>query len=201
MAKSGSILGNPVVRRGGSGDPARRDGVLRRSRDRRVAARRVRAVDDRARAHRVARQSTRRGRCRASSPCTSSGDLDLPDHHGFVMLPPTMNRPPLARGKVRFVGDIVAMVIAETKAQARRRRGSGDRRLRPAARGGRHRSRARAGRADRARGPRLERRQRNGHRPGRGHPRRRRRRRVAARREPAPRRGADGAERHHRGAG
>ena len=29
-----------------------------------------------------------------------------------------MNRPPLADGKVRFVGDIVAVVVAETQAQA-----------------------------------------------------------------------------------
>ncbi len=37
---------------------------------------------------------------------------------GFAMLPPTMNRPALATDKVRFVGDIVAMVVAETQAQA-----------------------------------------------------------------------------------
>jgi aerobic carbon-monoxide dehydrogenase large subunit len=48
----------------------------------------------------------------------TADDLDLPDHHGFMMLPPTMNRPPLARDRVRFVGDIVAMVVAETKGQA-----------------------------------------------------------------------------------
>src|SRR5882762_4478893 len=48
----------------------------------------------------------------------TSENLELPDHHGFMMLPPTMNRPPLARDRVRFVGDIVAMVVAETKAQA-----------------------------------------------------------------------------------
>jgi len=48
----------------------------------------------------------------------TADDLDLPDHHGFMMLPPTMNRPPLARDRVRFVGDIVVMVVAETKAQA-----------------------------------------------------------------------------------
>ena len=48
----------------------------------------------------------------------TADDLDLPDVHGFMMLPPTMNRPPLAKDKVRFVGDIVAMVVAETKAQA-----------------------------------------------------------------------------------
>ena len=48
----------------------------------------------------------------------TADDLDLPDSHGFMMLPPTMNRPPLARERVRFVGDIVAMVVAETKGQA-----------------------------------------------------------------------------------
>jgi carbon-monoxide dehydrogenase large subunit len=48
----------------------------------------------------------------------TSENLELPDHHGFMMLPPTMNRPPLARDRVRFVGDIVAVVVAETKAQA-----------------------------------------------------------------------------------
>ena len=48
----------------------------------------------------------------------TSGNLELPDHHGFMMLPPTMNRPPIARDRVRFVGDIVAVVVAETKAQA-----------------------------------------------------------------------------------
>ncbi len=44
--------------------------------------------------------------------------LELADHNGFVMLPPTMLRPPLAKDKVRFVGDIVAAVVALTKAQA-----------------------------------------------------------------------------------
>ncbi len=48
----------------------------------------------------------------------TADDLSLPDQHGFAMLPPTANRPPLARGKVRFVGDIVAAVVAETRAQA-----------------------------------------------------------------------------------
>jgi carbon-monoxide dehydrogenase large subunit len=48
----------------------------------------------------------------------TAADLDLPDNHGFIMLPATMNRPPLARDKVRFVGDAVAVVVAESKAQA-----------------------------------------------------------------------------------
>ena len=42
----------------------------------------------------------------------------LPDHHAFAGLAATFNRPPLARGRVRFVGDIVAAVLAETREQA-----------------------------------------------------------------------------------
>jgi carbon-monoxide dehydrogenase large subunit len=47
-----------------------------------------------------------------------AGDLDVAPVHGFVMLPPTFNRPPLATERVRFVGDIVAAVVAETPQQA-----------------------------------------------------------------------------------
>jgi len=44
--------------------------------------------------------------------------LGLPTLQGFVMLPPAFNRPPLADGVVRFVGDIIAVVVAETRAAA-----------------------------------------------------------------------------------
>jgi carbon-monoxide dehydrogenase large subunit len=44
--------------------------------------------------------------------------LPLEPVKGFVMLPDTVKRPPLARDVVRFVGDIVAVVVAETRAQA-----------------------------------------------------------------------------------
>jgi carbon-monoxide dehydrogenase large subunit len=44
--------------------------------------------------------------------------LELAPVQGFVMLPPEFSRPPLADGIVRFVGDIVAVVVAETRAQA-----------------------------------------------------------------------------------
>jgi aerobic carbon-monoxide dehydrogenase large subunit len=44
--------------------------------------------------------------------------LGLDPVQGFVMLPPAFSRPPLADGTVRFVGDIVAAVVAETRAQA-----------------------------------------------------------------------------------
>jgi aerobic carbon-monoxide dehydrogenase large subunit len=45
-------------------------------------------------------------------------DLDLEPGQGFAMVPAGLSRPPLARDVVRFVGDIVAVVVAETRAQA-----------------------------------------------------------------------------------
>ena len=49
----------------------------------------------------------------------TSANTDLPDIGLFPMMPPALNRPPLARGKVRFVGDILAMIVADTLAQAK----------------------------------------------------------------------------------
>ena len=45
--------------------------------------------------------------------CTSD-NTDLPAVPLFAMMTPNLSRPPLAKGKVRFVGDISAMVVAET---------------------------------------------------------------------------------------
>jgi carbon-monoxide dehydrogenase large subunit len=45
-------------------------------------------------------------------------DLGMPTLQQFQMMPDTLNRPIFATGKVRFVGDIVAAVIAESAAQA-----------------------------------------------------------------------------------
>ena len=42
-------------------------------------------------------------------------DLELPRHHSFLPVNDVCKRPPLAEGKVRFVGDIVAVVVAETR--------------------------------------------------------------------------------------
>ncbi len=44
--------------------------------------------------------------------------LEMPTYQGFAMFPETLNRPPLAKGKVRFVGDIVAVVVADDRAAA-----------------------------------------------------------------------------------
>jgi carbon-monoxide dehydrogenase large subunit len=41
----------------------------------------------------------------------------VPDFHGFPLLPPTFKRPPMARGRVRFTGDIIAAVIARSRAE------------------------------------------------------------------------------------
>ena len=45
-------------------------------------------------------------------------DLGLPAFQGFPMMPAEVNRPIFAKDRVRFVGDIVAAVVAETRAQA-----------------------------------------------------------------------------------
>ncbi len=48
----------------------------------------------------------------------TAADLDLPAHHGLMVLNPELPRPPLATDRVRFVGEAVAVVVAETKAAA-----------------------------------------------------------------------------------
>ncbi|MEM9563816.1 MAG: xanthine dehydrogenase family protein molybdopterin-binding subunit [Actinomycetota bacterium] len=48
----------------------------------------------------------------------ANGDLDIPDYQGFPMFPVEFNRPVLATGKVRFVGDIVAVVVADSREEA-----------------------------------------------------------------------------------
>jgi aerobic carbon-monoxide dehydrogenase large subunit len=48
----------------------------------------------------------------------TAGDLGLPDIPAFPMAPSLMSRPPLANGTVRFVGQTIAVVVAETAEQA-----------------------------------------------------------------------------------
>jgi len=48
----------------------------------------------------------------------AAGDLDLPAHHGLLMVNAGTPRPPLATDRVRFVGEAVAMVVAESEAAA-----------------------------------------------------------------------------------
>lgn len=46
----------------------------------------------------------------------TAADLGVAPHHGFVTAHPDFARPPLADGVVRFVGEAIAVVIAETVA-------------------------------------------------------------------------------------
>jgi carbon-monoxide dehydrogenase large subunit len=48
----------------------------------------------------------------------TADDLDLADHFGFAVLNPQCGRPPLAKGRVRFVGDCVAAVVASSPSEA-----------------------------------------------------------------------------------
>ena len=115
MAQSGSILGNSVLRKEDPGlltganryvDDIKVDGtahvVFVRST---VAHARLGAVD-------VTEARSMPG----VVAVYVDGDLALPDNVGFAGAP-EHTRPHLARGKVRFVGDIVAAIIAETRTQ------------------------------------------------------------------------------------
>jgi len=48
----------------------------------------------------------------------TSGDLGIEAHHGFVKVHDAFARTPLAEGRVRFVGEMVVMVLADTFQQA-----------------------------------------------------------------------------------
>jgi carbon-monoxide dehydrogenase large subunit len=48
----------------------------------------------------------------------TAADLDLPAHHGFMVVNPDLPRPPLATDRVRFVGEAVAVVVGESPAAA-----------------------------------------------------------------------------------
>ena len=48
----------------------------------------------------------------------TAADLGVDPHHAFAVLNAACARPPLADGRVRFAGEAVAVVVAETRAQA-----------------------------------------------------------------------------------
>lgn len=117
MATSGSILGNAVLRREdptlitGAGkyfDDLRFDGMLHihfvRSP---IAHGTITSIDT----------SGAEGMPGVKAVYTNA-NVGLADFQGFPMMPPVLNRPCLAKDRVRFVGDMVAAVVAETKAQA-----------------------------------------------------------------------------------
>jgi carbon-monoxide dehydrogenase large subunit len=48
----------------------------------------------------------------------TAADLDVPEYFMFMKINPAVTRPALAQDRVRFVGDIIAVVVAETRTQA-----------------------------------------------------------------------------------
>ena len=95
----------------------------------------------------------------------TAADLGVAPHHGFVTVHPDFARPPLADGVVRFVGEAIAIVIAETRRRRGRRRRRGVGGVRPAPGDHRPRGRLRRRGPDHLPGARLE--------PGAGRHRRR----------------------------
>src|SRR6266516_1238609 len=117
MATSGSILGNPVRRtedprilRGDAEyfDDLEVEGLLHVAFVRSTMAHaRIESVD-----------TTEAASMPGVLAVYTADDLGLEPGQGFAMVPAALSRPPLARDVVRFVGDIVAVVIAERRAQA-----------------------------------------------------------------------------------
>src|SRR5881397_2203756 len=118
MAEAGSILGNAVVR---LEDPALLTGAGRYIDDLDTPAARIVFV----------RSSVAHGTIRSvdvsgaqSMPGVlavfhaDGDDLGFAPFQGFPMIADTFNRPVFAVDRVRFVGDIVAAVVAETRGQA-----------------------------------------------------------------------------------
>jgi carbon-monoxide dehydrogenase large subunit len=117
MATSGSILGNSVLRREdptlitGAGkyfDDLRFDGMLHVHFVRSTVAHGIITGIDTSEAESMP----------GVRKVYTHANLGLADFQAFPMMPAELNRPPLARDRVRFVGDIVAAVVADSKAQA-----------------------------------------------------------------------------------
>jgi aerobic carbon-monoxide dehydrogenase large subunit len=117
MVTSGSILGNPVRRtedpsilRGEAGyfDDLEVEGLLHVAFVRSTMAHaRIDSVD-----------TSEAAAMPGVVAVYTADDLELEPHQGFAMVPAALARPPLARDIVRFVGDMVAAVVAETHGQA-----------------------------------------------------------------------------------
>ena len=116
MAASGSILGNAVQRKE---DPGLLTGANHYVDDLDVAAARVAFVrSPEAHAEIVSIDTADAAAMPGVVAVYTADNLPMDAFQGFPMMPPDFNRPPLAVGRVRFVGDMVAAVVAETQAQA-----------------------------------------------------------------------------------
>ncbi len=117
MAASGSILGNSVLRRE---DPAILEGAIEYFDDVVIEGLTHIVFVRSTIAHAIV-ESIDIGEAQTMPGVLgvyTAENFPMDAIQGFVMLPPAFNRPPLATDRVRFVGDIVAAVVAETRAQA-----------------------------------------------------------------------------------
>ncbi len=117
MAVSGSILGHPVVR---LEDPALLSGEAKYTADLTFpGALHIEFVRSTVAHATLLSVDVTEAKAMPGVVAVYSGDdLGLASFQGFPMMPPVLNRPIFATERVRFVGDIVAAVVAETKAQA-----------------------------------------------------------------------------------
>ena len=117
MATSGSILGNAVVRRE---DPKLLTGENDYLDDMKIdgMAHMTFVYSHFAHADITSIDTAEASRMPGVVAVITGADLGIPPVQGFPMLPPAFNRPPLATDRVRFVGELVAAVVAESKDQA-----------------------------------------------------------------------------------
>src|SRR5262245_26848383 len=113
MAQSGSILGNSVLRKE---DPGLLNGTNQYTGDMTYPnmAHVVFVRSNAAHARLSSIDTSEAAGMPGVIAVYTADELGLPDSVGFAGTPQHV-RPPLARGKVRFVGDIVAAVIAEDR--------------------------------------------------------------------------------------
>ncbi|MEM7092477.1 MAG: xanthine dehydrogenase family protein molybdopterin-binding subunit [Actinomycetota bacterium] len=116
MAAAGSILGNAVIRKE---DPGLLVGVNEYCDDMQVDAKSVAFVRSTIAHGTISSINTEDAEGMPGVIAIYTSDnTDLPAVKGFDAFPDTFDRPSLAKGKVKFVGDIIAMVVAETQTQA-----------------------------------------------------------------------------------
>ena len=116
MAAAGSILGNPVQRRE---DPGLLTGANHYVDDLDIDAARVAFVrSPEAHADVTSIDTSEAESMGGVLAVYTAENLPADAFQGFPMIDPAYNRPPLATGRVRYVGDLVAAVVAETQSQA-----------------------------------------------------------------------------------
>ena len=116
MAASGSILGNPVQRRE---DPGLLTGANHYVDDLDIDAAKIAFVrSPEAHAEITSVDTSEAASMPGVLAVYTADNMEMDAFQGFPMIDVAFNRPPLAAGRARYVGDLVAAVVAETQSQA-----------------------------------------------------------------------------------